>query len=86
MNIGGGNPVSISNLISEIEFQTGSKIHVVNSDKIKADVLITESDTSYLRNLTSNTPQVDLSSGIELTLEWSKQPDVLSKLRSWADL
>ena len=86
VNIGGGTPVSIEALINEIQEQTGRAINIVPSSEIKADVKITEADPSYLTSLIGTSPQIDLQTGIEKTLRWSTQENIVNRLSDWSGM
>ncbi len=83
VNVGGGNPHSMNELISIIEEVTGTKLRIKESEKIKVDVETTSASTIYLESLINFKPQVSLSQGVKLTLDWIKSPVVLDKIDEW---
>lgn len=83
VNVGGGKPNSISELISCINEITGGKIEVIRENPATGDVKETVADHSLQNVLTGFVPQVKLKQGIELVYEWAKQPIVQNNLRLW---
>lgn len=83
VNVGGGKPNSMSELISCINDVTGKKIEIVVENSAPGDVRETVADHSLQYELTGFVPQVSLQEGIELVYQWAKLPDVQSKLESW---
>jgi UDP-glucuronate 4-epimerase len=83
VNVGGGNPHSMNELISIIEEATGTKLRFKESGKISVDVDTTSASTIYLENLINFKPKVSLSQGVKLTLDWIKSPAVLNKIDEW---
>ena len=83
VNVGGGHPHSMNELISIIEEATGTKLRIKESGKIKVDVETTSASTIYLENLIDFAPRISLSQGVKLTLDWIKSPEVLNKIDEW---
>ena len=83
VNVGGGRPHSMNELISIIEDATGTKLRIKESGKIRVDVDATSASTTYLENLINFKPQVSLTQGVNLTLDWIKSPTVLNKIDEW---
>jgi UDP-glucuronate 4-epimerase len=83
VNVGGGRPHSMSELIEIIENETGTKLKIRKSEKIKVDVNATSADTTYLENLINFKPEVSLSQGVSLTVQWMKSPEIKDKMSDW---
>lgn len=83
VNIGGGNPHSLNDLINEIDVQLGSEIDISTSGMNPNDTLFTCADVSLQRSLTGFSPQVTLSEGIAQTITWAKSKDFATQLSSW---
>jgi UDP-glucuronate 4-epimerase len=83
VNIGGGNPHSLNDLINEINQQLCSKIDITTSNIDPNDTLYTCADVSLQRSLTGFVPQVSLAEGITKTIAWAKNPDIASQLPGW---
>jgi len=83
VNVGGGRPHSMSELIEIIENETGTKLEIRKSEKIKVDVNATSADTTYLESLINFKPEVSLSQGVSLTVKWMKSPEVKDKISEW---
>jgi UDP-glucuronate 4-epimerase len=83
VNVGGGRPHSMSELIEIIENETGTKLEIRKSEKIKVDVNATSADTTYLESLIDFKPGVSLSQGVNLTVKWMKSPEVKYKISEW---
>ena len=83
VNVGGGKPNSISELISCINEITGGKIEVIRENPAMGDVKETVADHSLQNTLTGFVPQVKLQQGIEHVYEWAKQPLVRNNLGLW---
>jgi nucleoside-diphosphate-sugar epimerase len=73
INLGGGNnPVSINNIIKQIESRIGKKCILDYKPFHKADMLNTQADISKAKRLLQWEPQVSLYDGIKKTVEWHK--------------
>jgi UDP-glucuronate 4-epimerase len=83
VNIGGGNPHSMSDLILGIEEKIGKSIDIKYEQSNKSDTNFTCADTTLLRQLTGFAPEVNLSEGIDQVLNWATNPVVSSRLREW---
>jgi len=85
VNVGGGSPCSIQELISLTENLAGQKITFERSDRNPGDVEKTMADPSYLRSLINFTPMTTLGEGIGKTLNWAKAPGIEENLAAWID-
>jgi UDP-glucose 4-epimerase len=69
-NVGGGNTISVNDLIWLIEKNTGKKANICYIDKQKGDVNDTWADTSKIKNLLNWSAETDIENGIQRYLEW----------------
>ncbi len=83
-NIGGGNPVSLNELIAGLELTTQSKIKIIQSPASKADVEITFADYQKLEKYIDFKPQVNVIKGTENLHEWVANIEK-SKLSKWVN-
>mgnify|MGYP001399718252 CR=1 FL=1 len=73
INLGGGkNPVSINQVIKQIEFFLGKDCKLNHKPFHKADMITTWADISKAERLLKWKPKVSLSDGIKKTVEWHK--------------
>jgi len=85
VNVAGGKPASLRQMIEEISKQLGEKIPINKSEMHANDVNSTAADTSYLSSLTTRIPSTSLEEGISRVIEWAKQPSVQPHLKAWVD-
>lgn len=83
INLGGGNPYSLNDLIGEFEKISGEQIHITNENSALGDVKITIADSTLLENLTGFIPRVSLETGAKLFYEWASSADIKSNLAKW---
>ena len=83
VNIGGGNPHSLNDLIESVISKLGSDIHVLTSDMNPNDTLYTCADVSLQNSLTGFVPKVSLSEGIKETIEWASSSDISLNMDRW---
>jgi UDP-glucuronate 4-epimerase len=83
VNIGGGNPHSLNDLISLISVQLGGPPTVAELNSNPNDTEYTSADVSRLRQLSKITPTVDLASGVESTIKWARQVEIRNQLSAW---
>ena len=83
VNLGGGNPHSLNDLISEIESLSSNKISRVDAPKSRGDVEVTVADNTYLESLAGVTSFVSLSEGVKVFYEWASQPEINPRLNEW---
>lgn len=83
VNIGGGNPHSLNDLIESVNRELGSKITVLNSGMNPNDTLYTCADVSLQKSLTGFVPKVSLADGIRETIDWAKSQDISANLDRW---
>lgn len=85
VNVGGGKPNSITELIESINLLAGLEIPIVLEAPAKSDVKETIADHKLQVELTGFVPRVTLHEGIEKIYQWASQPDICSKLETWID-
>lgn len=85
VNIGGGSPRSMTELISEIEKQTTQPINMTLGDANSGDTRFTCADVTKLRSMTNSAPSIGLDLGIEKCLSWAMQEGIKENLRNWTN-
>lgn len=83
VNIGGGSPHSLNDLINVIGSQLGSKPSILELESNPNDVSFTCADVSMLNDLVNSVPVIDLETGVEKTINWSKQVGIKDNLNEW---
>lgn len=83
VNIGGGNPHSLNELIEVISKQLGSKPSISESISNPNDVSFTCSDVSKLNELISSVPAIDLETGAKETIAWAQRDGIKEYLGEW---
>jgi UDP-glucuronate 4-epimerase len=83
VNIGGGNPHSMSDLIHGIEEKIGKSIDITYEQSNKSDTKFTCADTTLLRQLTGFAPEVNLSEGLNHVLSWATKNEIKESLLAW---
>lgn len=83
VNIGGGNPHSMIDLIESIENKIGKSIRIQSEESNKSDTRFTCSDITLLHQLTGFAPNVALSQGLDEVLRWARQKDICNRLSDW---
>jgi len=85
VNIGGGSPHSLNDLIMVISNQVGSKPSVLETFSNPNDVSFTCADVAKLNELTNSSPKINLETGVFQTIEWAKQAGVRELLNKWVN-
>jgi len=83
VNLGGGNPHSLNDLISELEQISGKRIQIANETKAMGDVLQTVADSSYLQQLTGFAPSITLNEGVSKFYKWASEKENRDSLKNW---
>ena len=83
VNLGGGNPYSLNDLIGEFEKISGKQIHITNEQSALGDVKVTVADSTFLENLTGFVPKVSLADGAKRFYNWASSTDVRPQIASW---
>lgn len=84
VNIGGGKPVSLNQLVEEIQKVTEKTISSFSSEANPNDVQVTSCDTDYLQKITKYVPATDLEEGLRRFFDWTKEAEASNKLTLWA--
>ncbi len=85
VNVGGGNPISIQELISLISELTGGRPSIVQGVAVSSDLGITYAGNSYLESLIGQVPMTRVEEGLPPTIEWALRPENLSNLKKWIE-
>lgn len=83
VNIGGGNPHSINDLIALISREINRELEIEQSEQNVNDINFTCADVSKLRELSKSVPVVDLEIGVRKTIEWASETEVAGMLNDW---
>lgn len=71
VNVGGGRPASLAEVIARLEELSEKKLHLEFLNRDNRDVMSTDADTTRLFSLTSNLPQIDIKEGLARTYDWA---------------
>lgn len=85
VNIGGGNPHSLNDLVREVSNQINSEIIISETSLNPLDTDYTCADVTRLIELTGQKPEIMLETGVSETIAWAKRPDIQRSLSSWVD-
>lgn len=85
VNIGGGKPISMSQVIEQVEKQTGVKIGVSKLPANKLDLQETCADFTHLNSLINQKPSVSFEFGLEKTIEWASNYEIKVRIKKWAE-
>ena len=83
LNIGGGFPNSMNNLINIVENITNSKIKIRFNRNLSNEMIETYSDFQLLQGLIRFKPQTSLEEGMHRTIKWILDNQLQSQLREW---
>lgn len=83
VNIGGGKPSTMLDLISEFEMVSGKPLRIVRIDRIEKDVNQTIASSDKLQNLINFTPKISIQDGVASVFKWATSTEISSKLDSW---
>lgn len=83
VNIGGGAPRSLAELISCVEEHVGRKINVIQKEPNLNDTAVTVASTERITSLIGMHPTTSLTSGIASVVEWASQNSTRERLRDW---
>ena len=79
VNIGGGNPRSLNEMIEILEAATGRRLMRINGKKVKADVNKTVADSRYLQGLIGSIPETRLEEGLKNFASWGElNPEIVN--------
>lgn len=72
INLGGGSPVTLNNMLQTIEKVLGKKAKIEHFPMQKGDVIKTISDISKAKRLLGYLPKTNFEEGIRKFVEWNK--------------
>lgn len=76
-NVGGGNNITVTDLIKQIENAVGKEAKINYAEPQKGDVKDTLSDASKARKLMNWKTRVNISEGLEKFINWFKEHEYL---------
>ena len=82
VNIGGGNPISINEMLGIIKKQFSDKPHVVELPKSEEDLEMTYCDSTLLNRLIGKDDFTSLEDGLMKTIDWFKGIDQ-TEISAW---
>ena len=85
VNIGGGKPYSLNDLIEIISAKSDSQLKMKVEESNPNDTKYTSADVEKLITLVGEKPEVDLDSGVSRTFAWASQPEVKQHLLKWIE-
>lgn len=85
VNIGGGKPHSLNDLIAVICKQLGSMPNLTETASNPNDTSYTNADVTRLKELTNSIPLVDLEVGVKSTISWASQKEIRESLTGWTN-
>ncbi len=71
VNVGGGRPVSLAQVIAKLEELSERKLNLRFLNRDHRDVMSTNADTTRLFSLTNNLPQIGINEGLARTYDWA---------------
>jgi UDP-glucose 4-epimerase len=74
-NVGGGNRVTVNDLVSKIKELTGSRSAIKYVDEQKGDVIDTLSDITKTNAMLGWTPQTAIFTGLSKYAKWIEEPN-----------
>jgi UDP-glucuronate 4-epimerase len=83
VNIGGGKPHSLNDLIEVISKQLASNPNLKEFESNPNDTSYTNADISRLMEYTNSIPEVDLENGVKATISWAMQKEIKDNLSQW---
>ena len=85
VNLGGGTPYSINDLIANVGEITNKTISFKMIEASLNDSKITESDPTYARNLIGEMDRTPLVEGLNSTIAWAMDGQIQHRLSGWVD-
>jgi len=85
VNVGGGNPQSMQEMIQELEALTNQNLKIESRPSNVSDVKVTHSDTTLLEDLIGKHPFSRIDEGLEKFLFWAKHEASSEQLSEWVD-
>ena len=85
VNVGGGQPQSMRELIETSERLSGAKLRIIEEKPDSSDVQSTNADTNLIEDLINFKPSIPIEVGIASFIEWAKTDPVQRKLIDWVE-
>lgn len=85
VNVGGGHPVSMKELIRLTTEELGMQLEIKQIDSNPNDAARTMADPKYLQELVGAKPETSLKSGLSKTIEWASTKVSPSQLLEWVN-
>jgi UDP-glucuronate 4-epimerase len=85
VNLGGGAPYSILEVIGSLETMLNLSLQISHHPREASDVEITRADSVYRESLIGKRDFVPLNEGLARVLHWSQQFTSTNHLKSWVD-
>jgi len=83
VNIGGGRPKSINQILEITQEVAGTDIPFLRKEANRSDVKRTSADFSYLNSLINIHPSIEAESGIAEFYRWASQKEIKPGLAEW---
>jgi UDP-glucuronate 4-epimerase len=83
VNIGGGRPVSMLEILQIISEIAGKQVKFTSGKTNYNDVAVTISNPSYLFELTGFKPTIEVSEGLKKFVNWGNVPEIKASLPRW---
>ncbi len=85
VNIGGGHPVSMSELIRLTVKRLGKELDFIQKQANSKDSAKTMANSDYLINLIGKKPSTPLEAGLNRTIDWALNSTTPEQLRDWVE-
>ena len=85
VNVGGGNPQSMQEMIQELESITNQKLKIESCPSNSSDVKVTHSDIALLENLVGKQPFLRINEGLEKFMLWATKDVTSDQLSQWVN-
>lgn len=85
VNVGGGNPASMSQLIELVTKNCGTAPKVLEEENYFGDVNSTNASVEYLNSLINHGEFINLESGVKKTVDWALKLEDVSCLSRWTE-
>jgi len=83
INVGGGKPCNMVELVDILEKVSNRKLSIKYSSNYAQDVQTTAADTRRQHALIGKIPETSLMDGLSQVWEWINHPEVINRLESW---
>lgn len=85
VNVGGGNPYSILQIIEKLEQISNRRLSVISSPQDKSDIELTKSSSDYRDQLIGVHKFIPLEKGLEHFVDWGRGSKILGLLGEWVE-